>query len=161
MLYCQVDWMRRADESDGRSEEGEGAAGVRGRPSLPRRARRARYVSSHRIVLISLRTAVLTDVDFAVPQNASSGKRAPPSPLLPSFPVQPVPPHTFPAHPPAHFPSTPPPPRIPKQGRTTPLLRTGELHGRVLGSGEPPEGEEVGSERGVSMVSEQDMEEDE
>ncbi|BGO89418.1 hypothetical protein NBRC10512v2_001372 [Rhodotorula toruloides] len=38
---------------------------------------------------------------------------------LPSPPVIP--------RPTAHFPSTPPPPRIPKQGRTTPLLRTGSL----------------------------------
>jgi hypothetical protein len=37
----------------------------------------------------------------------------------------------------------------------------GELHGRVLGSGMPPDGEEVGSEGGVRMVSQQDMEEDE
>ncbi|BGP22643.1 PUB domain-containing protein [Rhodotorula toruloides] len=48
----------------------------------------------------------------------------------------------------------------PEAGTYDPPPSYGELHGRVLGSGEPPEGEDVGADRGVRMVSQQDIEDD-
>jgi hypothetical protein len=46
----------------------------------------------------------------------------------------------------------------PEAGTDDPPPSYGELHGRVLGSGLPPPAEDVGSQRGVRMVSEQDLE---